>query len=67
MTKIAIELSKEEDTQLKHLIIEKAVPSKAKYIESIIRQHLNSQKTGVKKIYINNGGTIPLFDKEDVK
>ena len=39
MTKITIELTEEEDKQLKHILVDKSMP-KAKYIEQIFKEHL---------------------------
>ena len=44
MTKITIELTNDEDKQLRHLVIEKNVPSKAIYIKNVIKEHLKDKE-----------------------
>lgn len=44
MTKITIELTNDEDKQLRHLVIEKNVSSKAIYIENVVKEHLKDKE-----------------------
>lgn len=43
MTKITVELTEEEDKQLRYILVEKSIP-KAKYIEQVFREHLKLKK-----------------------